>query len=57
MEIVRMSAPGEHFDDLLEPDDEHPVFIPSDNRGRGGRVKNKHVAERVGDRDYKKKDR
>ena len=55
MEIVRMSAPGEHFDDLLEPDDEHPVFIPSDNRGRGGRVKNKHVAERVGDRDYKKK--
>lgn len=46
-------APCEHSDDLPDPDDEHPGFIPSDNRGRGGHAKNKHAAERGRD----KKDR
>lgn len=53
MEIVRMGGPGEHSNSLLYPDDEHPGFIPSDIRGRGGYMKNKHVVERSRD----KKDR
>lgn len=51
MVIARMGAPCEHSDGLLDPDDEHRGFIPSDNRG--GHMKNKHVAERGRD----KKDR
>lgn len=46
MEIAHMGSPCEHTDGLLDPNDEQPGFIPSDNRGRGGRVKNKHVVER-----------
>lgn len=54
MEIEPMGAPCEHSDGLLDPNDEHTGFIPSDNReSRGGRVKNKHVVERGRD----KKDR
>lgn len=41
-----MGAPGEHSDSLLDPDDEHQVFIPSDNRSGDGRRKNKHVVRR-----------
>lgn len=53
MEIARMGGPGECSDGLLDPDDEHPGFIPSDIRGRGGNMENKHVVERSRD----KKDR
>lgn len=53
MEIGRMGGPGECSDGLLDPDDEHPGFIPSDIRGRGGYMKNKHVVQRCRD----KKDR
>lgn len=53
MEIARMGGPGECSDGLLDPTDEHRGFIPSDIRGRGGHMKNKHVVERGRD----KKDR
>ncbi len=53
MEIPRMGGPAERSDGLLDPDDEHPGFIPSDIRGRGGHMENKHVMERGTD----KKDR
>lgn len=53
MEIVHMGGPSERSYSLLDPGDEHPGFIPSDIRGRGGHMKNKHVAERGRD----KKDR
>lgn len=43
MEIAYVGAPGEH--DLLDPDDEHPGFIASDNRGRQRRM-NKRGGER-----------
>lgn len=46
MEIACMGGPGEHSYGLLVPSDEHPGFIPSDIRGRGGHMKNKHVVER-----------
>lgn len=49
MEIACMGAPGEHSDGLLDPADEHPGFIASDNRGRG-RCMNKYVVERVRDK-------
>lgn len=50
MEIARMGGPGERSDGLLDPDDEHPGFIPSDIRSRGGHAKNKHVVERGRDK-------
>lgn len=53
MEIARMGGPDERADGLLDPDDEHPRFIPSDIRGRGGHMKRKHVLKRGRD----KKDR
>lgn len=53
MEIAHWRGPGEHYDSLLDPDDEQPSFIPADIRGRGGRVRNKHGQEKGRD----KKDR
>lgn len=50
-----MGGPAELSNGLLDPDDEHPGFIPPDIRGRGGYMKNKHVVERERGRD--KKDR
>ncbi len=51
MEIACMGGPGECSDGLMDPDDEHPGFIPSDIRGRGGHIKNKHVVERSRDKE------
>lgn len=53
MEITLMGGPGERSNGLMDPNDEQPGFIPSDIRGRGGHMKNKHVVERGRD----KKDR
>lgn len=50
VEIARMGGPGEHSSSLLDPGDEHMGFIPSDIRGRGGHMKNKHVVERGRDK-------
>lgn len=46
MEIARMGDPSECSDGLLDPDDEHPGFILSDIRSKGGHMKNKRPGKR-----------
>lgn len=53
MEIKHTGGLVECSNGLPDPDDEHAGFIPSDIRGRGGHMKNKHLTERGSD----KKDR